>query len=462
MNQLIGHFHPLIVHLPIGILLLAIIFTFLAQKERYQGLKTAVPLSLLLGAFAATASCITGYLLSISGDYEGETVQNHQWFGIATAVLSFVAYFVTRSNKDIPYSFFSKIIIASLGVLLTATGHLGGSLTHGSDYLFNTKSNPLNEKNANQVPPQYSDNTMVYQDIIQLILREKCATCHNESKQKGKLRLDQADFLKKGGEHGAIFVAGRPDESEMIKRLLLPLDHKEHMPPKEKPQLTEEEKTRLRWWIEQGADFHKTVKDYPNFNIIAAQKSILKFPLLSYIPNVKIEQPDKQAIETLQKMNIIALPISKDNPLLSINFINNADIYAAKPYIQKLSKNIIWMKLADSTVMDTSLTILSGMDNLTKLYLDKTKVTDTGIKSLSHLKNLMFLNIVGTNVTKEGINSLAVLPKLKKLFVYQTAITSTDAIYLKTVLPNVEIDFGNYQVPTLNSDTTLLMPPPKK
>jgi uncharacterized membrane protein len=462
MNQLIGHFHPLIVHLPMGILLLAIIFTFLSQKKRFEGLKAAVPLSFLFGTIGATVSCITGYLLSTSGDYEGETVQNHQWLGIATAVLSFVAYFITRSNNDASYSSFSKIIIVALGILLTGTGHLGGSLTHGSDYLFNIKSNTIIEKNTNQAPPQYSDNYIVYQDIVQPILKEKCANCHNESKQKGKLRLDQADFLKKGGEHGAIFVAGRPDESEMIKRLLLPLEHKEHMPPKEKPQLTEEEKKRLHWWIEQGADFNKIVKDYPDFNTSAANKPAITSAPQSYVPDVKVGQPDKQAMEALQKMNIIALPISKDNPLLSINFINNANIYAAKPHIQKLSKNIIWIKLADSTVTDTSLTVLAGMENLTKLYLDRTKITDEGIKTLINLKNLMFLNVVGTGVTKEGITRLAALPKLKKLFVYQTAITPNDAVFLKTVLPHVEIDFGNYQVPTLNSDTTLVVMPTKK
>jgi uncharacterized membrane protein len=462
MNQLIGHFHPLIVHLPIGILLLAILFTFLSQNERFQGIKVAVPLSFLIGAIAATISCITGYMLSISGEYEGETVQNHQWLGIGTAALSFVAYFVTRSNSDTSYSLFSKIIIGSLGVLLTGTGHLGGSLTHGSDYLFNIKSNTLTEKNTNQTPPQYSDKSVVYKDIIQPILKEKCATCHNESKQKGKLRLDQADFLKKGGEHGAIFVSGRPDESEMIKRLLLPLEHKEHMPPKEKPQLTEEEKKLLRWWIEQGADFHKTVKDYPNFQTIVSKNVPTATPSVSYIPDVKIEQPNKQAMETLQKMNIIAIPIGKDNPLLSVNFINNADINAAKPHIQKLSKNIIWLKMADSTVTDSSLVILAGMDNLTKLYLDRTQVTDAGMKFLLPLKNLVFINVVGTKVSKEGILNLGNLPKLKRLFLYQTAIKTEDLPQLQAQLPTVQIDLGNYQVPTLYSDTTLVLPPPVK
>jgi uncharacterized membrane protein len=464
MNQLIGHFHPLVVHLPIGILLLAILFTFLSQKERFQGLKVAVPISFLLGAMSAAISCITGYLLFTNGEYEGEIVQNHQWLGIGVAVLSFYAYFMTRSSSDKNYSLFTKMSIGALALLLTLTGHLGGTLTHGADYLFTIKSNLTQqpEKGKSNTPPQYSDNSIVYQDIIQPILKEKCANCHNESKQKGKLRLDKAEFLQKGGEHGAVFVASKPDESKMVQRLFLPLEHKEHMPPKEKLQLTEEEKKIVRWWIEQGGDFRRTVKDYPDFKAIVTKNSSIATPPVSYIPEAKIEQPDKEAIEALQKMNIVALPIGKDNPFLSVNFINNANLNAAKPYIQKLSKNIIWLKMADSTVTDSSLMILAGMANLTKLYLDRTQVTNTGLQLLLSLKNLVFLNLTGTKVTKEGVLSLTKLPKLKRLFLYQTAVKTEDLAFLQTQLPTVQIDFGHYQVPTLYSDTTLVMPPAAK
>jgi len=54
--QFLGRFHPLIVHLPIGFLLLAFIFECLSLLDTYKKLKVAVKPSLLLGAaFAVVA-----------------------------------------------------------------------------------------------------------------------------------------------------------------------------------------------------------------------------------------------------------------------------------------------------------------------------------------------------------------------------------------------------------------------
>ncbi len=48
MIELIGHFHPLLVHLPIGILMVALLLQWLAQKEKYAAVKHAVPIVLSL------------------------------------------------------------------------------------------------------------------------------------------------------------------------------------------------------------------------------------------------------------------------------------------------------------------------------------------------------------------------------------------------------------------------------
>ena len=94
LNQIIGHFHPVVVHLPIGILLLGLCFEMLSTREKFQYIQAAVPLILLLGAISATISCITGYFLSQSGDYEAELLGRHQWLSISVAALSFVFYYL--------------------------------------------------------------------------------------------------------------------------------------------------------------------------------------------------------------------------------------------------------------------------------------------------------------------------------------------------------------------------------
>ena len=55
-----------------------------------------------------------------------------------------------------------------------------------------------------------------------------------QKKQKGGLRMDNPDYLMKGGKEGETIVAGSADESEMIKRILLEREAEHHMPPKEK------------------------------------------------------------------------------------------------------------------------------------------------------------------------------------------------------------------------------------
>ena len=66
----IGHLHPLIVHLPIGFLALAILFELLSHFKKFEQLKTSVQATLFLGFVTAVLSCIFGYILSLSGEYE--------------------------------------------------------------------------------------------------------------------------------------------------------------------------------------------------------------------------------------------------------------------------------------------------------------------------------------------------------------------------------------------------------
>jgi uncharacterized membrane protein len=129
-SELIGRFHPLLVHLPIGILLLAALFQLLALKPKYASLHAATSIALFWGMISAILSCISGYLLSQSGDYEEELVDTHKWFAIATASISLIAYFFNRWKNE-----FAKWVILLMVPLIFVTGHLGGSLTHGSDYL---------------------------------------------------------------------------------------------------------------------------------------------------------------------------------------------------------------------------------------------------------------------------------------------------------------------------------------
>src|SRR3546814_1451971 len=95
-----GRFHPLVVHLPIGILLAAILIAFLSRKEKFRFLAPALDFLLLLGAISAALACILGLMLAQGGDYDSNSLFWHQWSGIFLAVLCFALYwFRTRWKK---------------------------------------------------------------------------------------------------------------------------------------------------------------------------------------------------------------------------------------------------------------------------------------------------------------------------------------------------------------------------
>src|SRR5215217_4610227 len=91
-----GRLHPVLVHLPIGILVLGCLFQLMTISKRFDFLKPVIAIIYLFGALAAVVSCITGYVLSQGGDYLGNTVMVHQWLGISLAILTIGMYLICR------------------------------------------------------------------------------------------------------------------------------------------------------------------------------------------------------------------------------------------------------------------------------------------------------------------------------------------------------------------------------
>ena len=96
ITEFIGRFHPVLVHLPVGILLLAVLFQWLSLKKQFQSLQVAVGIALFCGMLSAVASCVSGYLLSTTDDYDKALIFKHQWFGIAVAVTSVIAWYLNK------------------------------------------------------------------------------------------------------------------------------------------------------------------------------------------------------------------------------------------------------------------------------------------------------------------------------------------------------------------------------
>jgi uncharacterized membrane protein/mono/diheme cytochrome c family protein len=468
MIEFFGRFHPVLVHLPIGILFLACVFQVATWKPRFMALQPAIPAMVFWGMVSATGSCISGYFLSLSGDYEGQVVNWHKWMGITVAVVSLLMYTLYRRNTALRTM---RVIAILLIVLITITGHLGGSLTHGSDYL----TAPLNQPSAKEMPVKpIADiqQAAVYADMVQPLLQARCYSCHGAEKQKGKLRMDLPEHLLKGGENGKLYIAGNAAESELIRRLMLPLSHEDHMPPKEKPQLSKEEIALLHWWISNGADLTKKVNQF-------TQSAQVKTMLAAFqagtagkaeepaqstdVPKEEVKAANGKDLARLTNAGVVIMPVGSNTNYLSANFVNAVSLAdSVLNGLASVDKQLIWLRMEHPAVNTATLRAIAKCKNLTRLHLANTATDDKGLAELKGLDKLQLLNLSGTRVTKNGLLQLKGLNELTVLYLYKTNVSVADQAELKKAFPKTSIDFGNYTVPTRAEDTTLVEPPKTK
>jgi uncharacterized membrane protein len=483
---MLGKLHPLLVHLPIGFLFLHFVLGFLTRWDRYAAAKIILPISLLLGSLTAALTCITGWFLAQSGDYDNIPLSRHQYLGIAVAVFSFALWLFKKQD--------SLLAIFVLALLLTAAGHFGGTLTHGENYLFNKsssqKSLDIVSKDsfgeAGQKPKPNIENIQkarVYNDLVEPILKQNCYACHSAAKQKGKLRLDEPAAILRGGENGATIIAGNADESLLIKRLLLDLNHDDHMPPKGKPQPSADDITLLKWWITEGGHFDKRVEDLEQTAEITPllaryqNGTTLNMPIdNAFLPIGNVASAPESLLDSLRKAGITLVSILPNSPFLSVSFIGkpdatDKDIAALKP----IASQIAWLKLSGTAITDAALETVGQMPHLTRLFLNDTPISDSGLGHLAFLRQLHYLNLVGTRISvkalrpfsskgrpfvplppKESFGLDSTVAPLQYLFLFNTGITPKDSAQLRSLLPRTHIDFGGYQVPTFAPDTTVL------
>lgn len=247
-----GRFHPLLVHLPIGLLLLLLALELLARLRRFPGANASTNYVLALLVPSALASAVCGWMLAASGEYNYEILRIHRWLGTATALLCALTAVLRWLRWKRGYE---GCLFLSVAVLIVAS-HFGGTLTHGSGYLIQYAPRPLRTllaapSTAVNASPHANNGT--FDTLIHPVLQARCATCHNRERHKGGLNMDTYESLMHGGKDGPVIVPGNPDASPLLTRMLLPPQNDDHMPPADKPQPQLHEFALLRGWIEAGA-----------------------------------------------------------------------------------------------------------------------------------------------------------------------------------------------------------------
>ena len=127
----LGQLHPVLVHLPIGGLVLLAILEMLAKFPRFKGLAQNSRLIIGLLAAASVTAALLGWMLSRAGDYDPQLLPWHKWAGFAVGATCTLTWLLNCRGRPRAYQI---SLLATLLVLVVAS-HLGASLTHGRGFL---------------------------------------------------------------------------------------------------------------------------------------------------------------------------------------------------------------------------------------------------------------------------------------------------------------------------------------
>lgn len=458
LQQLLGRLHPVLVHLPIGFIILALLLYWFDRKTKEY--VKVVSLIFLWGGVTAIFTCITGYLQYLSEGYTFETVKWHLWSGIATALFSFLMYAKFKGLKAV--DFLSKIPLVALSIvffiLISFTGHQGGNITHGEGYLveplpnniksalgfetFEEKQIALNEENW--------EEAMLYEDVIEPILNNNCVSCHSPKKSKGELHLQNKGGILKGGENGEVISLENPDKSPLYARLILAEGDEDHMPPKDKRQPSNEEIKLIETWIVNGNPFDKSIGE------LGLEKELFVsfFPkkMDNDYPDIEILAASQDSIMVIEEGGVHVDLISKASNFLSVSCINKPSFGDSHfESLFPIAAQIAKLDLGGTQVTDAIFEKLAMLPNLTVLKLDNTSVTGENIALLSSLENLKSINFTASQFEENYLKALSDFKKLKKVYLYNTNVDSDGVKTLND--GQISIDYGNYELPPIPSDS---------
>jgi uncharacterized membrane protein len=449
----LGRFHPLLVHLPIGFLLIAFLLELFSRLKRYQTFAPAVSFVLFLGAWSSVLAAGLGYLLSLGGGYDADLLARHQYLGLAVAAAAILSlYFKSRLSKhnSILKTRLYTFTLSSSVVLLLAAGHYGGALTHGEDYLtayFPTSTASFtagaNSKKKKAKLIRNLPEAVVYTDIIQPIFDSRCTSCHNTKKKKGDLQLDSFAGLQAGGKGGEVIQPGSTQESELYKRLKLPPENKKAMPPKGKEPLTESELQLISWWINQGeAAAGKKVKELaltPTIQAAFANRTAETNKRVNPVFAKKVKPATEEDLQAANKAGFLILPFAKGSSFLRVQKKAGGDPPKDFSVLQPLTEQIIILDLKGTTNSESSLAVVNSCKNLIRLHLENTNISDEYLAQLQNLNYLEYLNLYGNPITDKGILSMKKKPHLRKIYLWQTNVTAAGIAALQRKMPELQI-----------------------
>ncbi|MBL8755843.1 MAG: YHS domain-containing protein [Planctomycetes bacterium] len=283
-----------------------------------------------------------------------------------------------------------------------------------------------------------------FQKQIAPMLLARCIDCHGPKEQKGDLRLDaKAHLFPQGDEAEWSVVPGKPDDSDLLRRLGLPADDDDVMPAKGEP-LTKEQQELFRRWIAEGAVWPAEADEWLQKEIAAAVIPKITFDL----PPVDDAQKAAiaKAVQALQKIGAVVQPVAADTEALDVNLsllrdkVTDAEFALLVP----LAPRLVWLNVSRTAVGDAIAKDLGELRELRRLHAANTKLGDAAFTVAAKLPHLEYVNAYGSAMGDGGLAALAAGPKVQRVYAWQSKVTAEGGKAALAAQPRLQLDLGDY------------------
>ncbi len=430
-----GRLHPLLLHLPLITIIMTAYMEWRFGTHTGWGIRTTIAGLYRVSYIGALLTAVAGFLLFRTGDYEYEGVSRHLWAGIVLALLLvWTLHFKKLYQRTRKWRLreMYRILLFAATLLVFYTGHTGGSLTHGANFVVEPIQDRINAHRLSQTKALKEPAAMLlYGDVILPAFQNRCLNCHNQKRSKGGLDLSTYEAMIQGGKSGKpAITSGYPEQSEVYQRVTLSPDHDDYMPPEGKKGLEEIEVALLRWWIERGASLTDTLGEGPADASVQAQ-------LASYLPKLagqqlaayqKRSERLKMGPKLKRKIFELGMDVELDPDTDSAYYALSMRLPARRvtdetlrdlmPYRHLFSR----VSLASADITDEGLYYLGQMPNLRRLILTKCCINGEGLMYLEDLPQLHLLTLSHTDLSNAHALKLSRFQALRKVYMFNTFV----------------------------------------
>ena len=417
--QFLGRFHPTLLHLPIGLIVLVPVLEIAGAKR--PALREAADFVLRAALALALPTFALGYMLAYGAGDTGSTVTRHMWGAVVLCIGLMLCVLARPGWAAREEAFAYPALLSATLLALLWTGHQGGSITHGSDYLTRYMPGPL----RTMFTPRSSGGVNAdsfYAQHIHPVLEAKCVSCHGTGSVKAGLRLDSYDNLMRGGKDGAVVRAGKPEESILLQRVTLPQTDRHFMPAEGRTPLTSDEIGWIRAWVKAGAS--STATSVPGVKFADEKPEPPPQPVGDYSQLM----PEIQRMEHGVSAKLVPMSADpKDGLILRTADVSAQFGDAQLAEFKKFAPYIVEAELGRTAVTDACFDTLRTFTHLRALHLEGTAITGSRLGELASLKDLRYLNLSGTKVTAQSVQPLKKMTALRHLYLFNTAAEGDSA-----------------------------------